>query len=146
MLAAKQEPALRLPRENQYVERTANGGKVPGPGKIPATYFPLRGSDGTEMRSQREGAGIMGIPEASAEGTEPCRTGTAGLPEQGQLPAGLHTRPDSGRVSRSGLVSLVHARGAGEDYSGTLDQGPDCGRVRFRAEFEYEVMETSNFF
>src|SRR5437899_12868136 len=76
----------------------------------------------------------MGVPETAAQGIEADGASATRLPEQGELPARLYARPDRRRLSRSGLVSFLHAAGARTNHPATPNQRRDRSRIRFRQE------------
>jgi len=51
------------------------------------------------MRGEGERSGVVGILEATAEGTKPRWRRTAGLSHESQLFASLHARPHRGGLS-----------------------------------------------
>src|SRR3989442_15404645 len=76
----------------------------------------------------------MGVPETAAQGIEADGASATRLPEQGELPACLHARPDRRGLSRGGLVSFLRAAGARTNHPATLDQRRNRSRIRVRQE------------
>src|SRR2546425_2094914 len=76
----------------------------------------------------------MGVPETAAQGIEADGASATRLPEQGELPACLHARPDRRGLSRGGLVSFLRAAGARTNHPATLDQRRNRSRIRIRQE------------
>src|SRR5215468_5234685 len=75
-------------------------------------------------------ARILGIPQATTEGTKPRGSGALGVPHQGQLPQGLHSRSDRRRLSRRRLVPFLSARCPGTYHPGTPCRGKNCSGIR----------------
>src|SRR5438094_8721686 len=86
------------------------------------------------MRAERKRSRILGILETTPQRTEARGTGTTGVSDESKLLAGLHSRTDCGRLSRSGVVPLLHAGRAGTDYPGAPDQRQHRQRIRVRKE------------
>lgn|SRR5579883_58214 len=80
------------------------------------------------MLQQGNWVDCLGFFKKTAERAEINRP-RGDLSDQSELLKGLYSRPDCGRLSGRGLVSLLSAGGVGEDYSGAFDWGEGCGRV-----------------
>src|ERR1043166_7207365 len=83
----------------------------------------MRGSDRGEMRAEGTGFGILGISKAAAQRVETRRTRGVGLSHEGKLLEDLHTWSHRCGLSRSGVVSFLHAGGSRKNHSGAFDWG-----------------------
>lgn len=73
------------------------------------------------MLRERGGFGVVGVFEVAIEGTQFGGAATAGVPNEGELLAGLLQGANRGRVSGAGLVSLLHAGSSGKNHSTAPD-------------------------
>src|SRR5262249_8189643 len=89
--------------------------------KHPATHFPLRRSNETNMRAEGGRSRLMGISEAAPRRTRSDKGGGLRLSDQGELPSRVSTGSDRRRISRGDLVSLRHAYRPGTHHSRTPD-------------------------
>src|SRR5258708_26289960 len=76
----------------------------------------------------------MGVLETAAQGIEADGAPATRIPQQSELLACLHARPDRRRLSRGGLVSFLRAAGARTNHPATLDQRRNRSRIRLRQE------------
>src|SRR5947208_2327515 len=86
-------PSVPLPLHWHRVDGRADftkGRSVARTGAVSAAYLSLRRSNRTALRPQGKGAGVVELFEEAARGTESPGAGTAGLPQQSQLPPHLH--------------------------------------------------------
>src|SRR5947208_536440 len=109
-------PPVVLPLHCHRVHGRADftkGGSVARTGAVSASHLSVRRSNRTALRAEGKGAGVVELFEEAARGIESPGAGTAGLPQQSQLPPRLHPWAHRGGLSGRSLVSLMHAGGVG---------------------------------